>query len=438
MDKKIPAAKIMCKLGLEPDDWQKEVLETAHKRILLNCCRQAGKTTVAAMLALAETFWISGSKTIIVSPSLRQSTELFKVITGYYGMLGELAKRRLTRGELELNNGSRIVCLPCKEATIRGYANVSLIVIDEASRVPDDIYLAVRPMLAVSGGRIICLSTPNGKSGFFYQAWAQGGDDWLRIEVPASKIARIKAEFLAKEERGMVPCDYRREYCCSFEARAGLVYPDMAGCVVPGPAPALKRQVGGIDFGYRNPFAAVWGGLDHDGVLWLVSEHYRRETPLSMNAALLPKNVTWVCDPHGANERAEMRVLGFAINPGNAAVAAGIGAVQTRIRAGALKIVTGACPSLLAEAAVYHYDEQQSQEVPVGENDHALDALRYLIMRLDKGGLGHASVAFKPRTPDGEEDAPPTEVAKPSAPPPRRKSKFWELARNEDVWTRLF
>src|SRR5438445_9788111 len=95
MDKKAPAVMIMGKLGLEPDAWQKEVLETKHKRILLNCCRQAGKTTVAAILALSETYWVPGSKTIIVSPSLRQSTELFRVIVAYYQRLGELAKERL-------------------------------------------------------------------------------------------------------------------------------------------------------------------------------------------------------------------------------------------------------------------------------------------------------------------------------------------------------
>jgi hypothetical protein len=39
--------------------------------------------------------------------------------------------------------------------------------------------------------------------------------------------------------------------------------------VVPGPAPQAGRKVGGIDFGFRNPFAAVWGTVDAHGVLWL-------------------------------------------------------------------------------------------------------------------------------------------------------------------------
>src|SRR5262249_16489507 len=149
---------------------------------------------------------------------------------------------------------------------------------DEAARVPDDLYRTVRPMLAASQGRLICLSTPNGKHGFFYDAWAKGGDDWTRIEVPASKITRITPDFLAEERRCLGESWYRPEYECSFEALEGLVFPDFARCVVPIRDASQKRctgrPVGGIDFGFRNPFAAVWGVLDRDGILLLTGEHY--------------------------------------------------------------------------------------------------------------------------------------------------------------------
>jgi hypothetical protein len=51
------------------------------------------------------------------------------------------------------------------------------------------------------------------------------------------------------------------------------------------------RRVVGIDFGFRNPFAAVWGVVDADGVLWLTSEHYSRQKPLSFHAQHLPRDV---------------------------------------------------------------------------------------------------------------------------------------------------
>jgi hypothetical protein len=76
------------------------------------------------------------------------------------------------------------------------------------------------------------------------------------------------------------------------------------------------RRVGGIDFGFRNPFGAVWGVLDRDGVLWLTGEYYARQRPLSYHAERLPRGYTWYADPSGANEIAELRMANFSVLPG--------------------------------------------------------------------------------------------------------------------------
>jgi hypothetical protein len=193
----------MRNLGLEPDPWQIDVLESDHPQLLLNCCRQAGKSTVVALLGLVEAVFVPFTKVLLVSRSHRQSAELFRIVLDFYRRLGSPLLERQNAEELRLSNFSRIICLPCKEETIRGYSHVSLLVIDEAARVPDDLYRAVRPMLAVSNGRLICLSTPYGKRGFFHDAWAKGGDDWARIEVAADRITRISAKFLAQERRAL-------------------------------------------------------------------------------------------------------------------------------------------------------------------------------------------------------------------------------------------
>src|SRR5207245_1037524 len=138
------------------------------------------------------------------SPSYRQSSELFHTVINFYERLRMPLKKSKNARALELSNGSRIIPLPCKEETIRGYSNVSLLIIDEASRVYDDLYRAVRPMLAVSGGRLICLSTPYGKRGFFHDAWANGGADWARIEVAAERVGRLTPAFLAGRRRPLV------------------------------------------------------------------------------------------------------------------------------------------------------------------------------------------------------------------------------------------
>jgi hypothetical protein len=119
---------------------------------------------------------------------------------------------------IELRNRSRIIALPGEsDATIRGYADVRLLVIDEAARVPDDLYRATRPMLAVSGGRLVALSTPFGKQGWFYDEWTRG-EGWSRTRIEASKCPRIARKFLEEEAQHLGSSAYREEYECEFVA----------------------------------------------------------------------------------------------------------------------------------------------------------------------------------------------------------------------------
>jgi phage FluMu gp28-like protein len=124
---------------------------------------------------------------------------------------------------VELANGSRIVALPGREETVRGYSSVALLVIDEAARVSDDLYRAVRPMLAVSGGRIVALSTPFGKRGFFHQEWTSG-EGWERVRITAAECPRIPAEFLEQERRAMPAAWFQQEYFCEFSEAEGAVF----------------------------------------------------------------------------------------------------------------------------------------------------------------------------------------------------------------------
>src|SRR5205085_131783 len=161
--------------------------------------------------------------------------------------------------------------------------------------------------------------------------------------MPAAQCPRITEAFLANERRSLGEATFRQEYCCSFEAREGLVYPDFARCVVPGPAPAGGTRVGGIDFGFRNPFAAVWGVLDRDGILWLTGEHYEREQPIDYHAERLPKEVMWYCDPSGSQQRCDLVRRNRKVRKGLNAVEPGIAAMAGRLRNGTLKVVEGTC-----------------------------------------------------------------------------------------------
>jgi hypothetical protein len=133
------------------------------------------------------------------------------------------AKRRESTLQLHLDNGSRIIGLPASEGKVRVYSSVALLVVDEASRVDDALYGAMRPMLAVSRGRLLALSTPFGQRGWFYEAW-QGGGDWERVKVTAEQCPRIAAEFLAEERQALGGRWFRQEYLCSFEDAVDAVF----------------------------------------------------------------------------------------------------------------------------------------------------------------------------------------------------------------------
>jgi len=218
-------ALVFARAGLAPDPWQSEVLRAKAQQLLLNCSRQAGKSQTAAGLAIDAAHSDAPALVLVLSPSLRQSQESFRVIMELYRRLelGSVAPDSESSLRVELGNGSRIVALPGKEATVRGYAKVDLLIIDEASRVADDLYRAVRPMLAVSGGRIVCLSTPFGKRGFFHREWTEG-EGWERVQITADQCPRIPASFLEQERKSMPEAWFRQEYFCEFSEAEGAVF----------------------------------------------------------------------------------------------------------------------------------------------------------------------------------------------------------------------
>ena len=190
-------------LGLEPDPWQENLLRSTSDRVLLNCCRQSGKSTMTGLIALHQALYHPGSLILCLAPALRQSQELFAKVLGFYRDLDRpipaQAERKLS---LELENDSRIVTLPGTDKTIRGFSGAALLIVDEASRVVDELYFAVRPMLAVCGGALMMLSTPYGKRGIFYEEWT-GGHRWERYEVKAEECPRIRPHSWKRNE---MPC----------------------------------------------------------------------------------------------------------------------------------------------------------------------------------------------------------------------------------------
>ena len=232
-------------LGIFPDPWQADLLRSGVKRVLLNCCRQSGKSTMAAIIGLHRALYHPGSLVLILAPSERQAKETFGKVANLYRLAGHdaIPSESYRKLGMHLANGSRIEALPGSEKTIRGFSGVDLLILDEAARVDDGLYYATRPMLAVSGGSLLMLSTPAGRRGVFHEEWTseagEAGVGWQRFEIDAEECPRISEGFLEEERRSLPRRIFDQEYHCAFVETDDQVfsYADVAGALDPSVRP---------------------------------------------------------------------------------------------------------------------------------------------------------------------------------------------------------
>ena len=199
------------RLGFVPDAWQAQLLRSRSRWILLNCSRQSGKSTTTAIVALHQAIYDPGL-VLCVSPSLRQSRELFAKVIGFLKSIEPVIPlEEDNKSSCELSNGSRIVSLPGDPDTVRGYSAPKLVITDEAAYVSDAMQAAIAPMLAVSQGRQIDMSSPNGRRGYFYENWVSG-EGIERIKIIGRECPRIGAEFLDKMHQKLGPMMFAQEF----------------------------------------------------------------------------------------------------------------------------------------------------------------------------------------------------------------------------------
>jgi hypothetical protein len=228
-------------LGFQPDPVQKRLLCEPSQRVILNCTRQWGKSTVAAIKALHHALTEPGSVTCICCPSARQSAELLRKIEMFARKLG-ISRRSDGVNEISLlfPNHSRIIGLPGRDSTIRGVSAVSMLIVDEASNVPDALYNAVRPMLAaVENNCVWLLSTPGDRAGFFYETWSSSAPNWTKVAIPATECPRISPQYIDEERSRMTANDFAREYLCQFSDPNDALFPSPIIQQAVAPVPHL-------------------------------------------------------------------------------------------------------------------------------------------------------------------------------------------------------
>jgi hypothetical protein len=209
--------------GMSPMAWQVPYLESSDNAVILKG-RQVGASTSAAAICIRYVRHHPDFLAAIVSPSMKQSTEVkLKAKQGLLRLGEELVQD--SQDTLALTNGSRIVSLPGSPKSVRGWS-AGLLVIDEAAFLEPETFLAARATVAATGGRTIVQSTPISPFGHFFDLFDTPDPGWTKYQVSSEEVSTISADFLASERAKLTEDEYAQEYLGQFASPGlGLVDP---------------------------------------------------------------------------------------------------------------------------------------------------------------------------------------------------------------------
>jgi phage terminase large subunit len=298
-------------------------------------------------------------------------------------------------GRLEVNGHVVLFRSADNPERLRG-PNLNWFYLDEAALAKEKVWDILIGRLRVGEARGWITTTPKGFN-WIHNKWfekrlagyelinAHTEENW---HLPRDYIADLKAAYTGEFAR--------QELEGGFVAFEGLVYDfrHEVHVVEPFVPPEDWQRFRAIDYGYTNPFVCLWGAIDGDGRLYIYDEHYESKRLLDYHAEQIRargEQAAWTVADHDAQENAEMRRHGVVSMPAQKDVATGIQKVSARLApAGDGRprlFVMRNCENLIREFGLYQWqgskDGKNEKEEPVKEHDHAMDALRYMVMELD-------------------------------------------------------
>lgn len=260
-------------IGVEPYDYQKEVLNTDSDRIAFVSGRQVGKSRTSAWRALHHALTNPDELILITAPTQRQSSNLFKQIKSEMAesiIPSELwGAERETRTIIEFENDAEIVCLPTGDdgATIRGYT-ADFIIVDEAAQIEDSVYQqALLPMLATTQGDMMLLSTPHGDRGFLYDAFHQNlSEEYFTQQVPTYQSDLVDDDFIANQQKQLSNINFKQEILGKFVESQNAFFEDelVENTVTKNPDTDTSRIFLGADLARHGDDRSVYTVMDSE------------------------------------------------------------------------------------------------------------------------------------------------------------------------------
>lgn len=205
------------------DPWQLNYLRSTERFRIVNASRQSGKSSLFALEAYHTAVTNRDALVLIVAQQRQSDEDIRKarqIHKAYEGYLQQRHKGKIdidlitdNKTSMEFAHGSRIISLPGNEK-VRGYSAPTLVIVDEAAYLDDEVFASLEPMLEVGKGRLVLGSTPKGSGGFFHHEWKSAR--YQRFEVPWSMCPRISKESI--DEKRLVYGDVyvKQEYECQF------------------------------------------------------------------------------------------------------------------------------------------------------------------------------------------------------------------------------
>lgn len=266
--------------------------------------------------------------------------------------------------------------------------------IDEGGQISYEAWIAIQGRLGQRMGPVLITTTPYNMAWLytkFFERAKNGDKDYFVKQWPSIANPAYPMEEYERAAKSMAPQRFHMRYDGKFVKLAGLVFPSIDRCFQEFDIIPPGEYHGGIDFGWNNPFAAVAGCLDPlTDKLYVFYERYKRFTTLPEHNVKLPKKVDWSADSSRPGQIRELRNGGLSIRPDKSRdIMLGVDAVNARIYTDRL-VIHPKCRAIKAESEIYAYKEEDDEtkgDTPVDDFNHALDALRYLVVNMDRNEM---------------------------------------------------
>ena len=379
---------------------QAEAIQNKSRYKVLNWGRRSGKTTEFAYEALVTALNIPNAKITYYAQTLGDARDIaWDIFLDVFGKA--VIKKNETLLEITVRNlkqGTSKVTLKGWESVVtgargRGTEN-NLILCDEVAFCRGFLSLwetVLEPTLLTSKGRAVFASTPNGFNDFYiFSNKAQNQRDWFYSHATSYDNPHNDTVFLDEKKETLPEDVFVQEYMADFRRQQGLVFKEFVRSIHVYKDKQIDEDafLGGVDFGFTNPAAITSVKRDKRGIYWVFDEYYERgKTDAQVAEVVAAKEFNKVYpDPENAGaikELKDRRVNVCEVLKGPGSIKAGIDKMRELFKQGRLKIHVS-CINLIWELETYHYPkkvlEGNEKEVPVKENDHLIDSLRYLIL----------------------------------------------------------